>query len=86
MHVPPQTGYNNIVERQPDRRFVSQIRRSSMRIPWRIGILLWTLCISTLTQITAAQEIPADYQQVLKIVAKSGDYKSKPKVKAATTS
>ncbi len=47
-----------------------------MRIPWRIGILLWTLGISALTQITAAQEIPADYQQVLKIVGKSGDYKS----------
>lgn len=47
-----------------------------MRIPWRIGILLWTLGISALSQITAAQEIPADYQQVLKIVGKSGDYKS----------
>jgi hypothetical protein len=47
-----------------------------MRIPWRGGILLWTLGISALTQITAAQEIPADYQQVLKIVGKSGDYKS----------
>ena len=47
-----------------------------MRIPWRIGILLWTLGISALIQITAAQEIPADYQQVLKIVGKSGDYKS----------
>jgi len=47
-----------------------------MRIPWRIGILLWTLGISALAQITAAQETPADYQQVLKIVGKSGDYKS----------
>jgi hypothetical protein len=47
-----------------------------MRIPWRIGILLWTLGISALTQIAAAQEVPADYQQVLKIVGKSGDYKS----------
>jgi len=47
-----------------------------MRIPWRIGILLWTLGISALTQITAAQEIHADYQQDLKIVGKSGDYKS----------
>jgi hypothetical protein len=47
-----------------------------MRIPWRIGILLWTLGISALPQIAAAQEIPADYQQVLKIVGKSGDYKS----------
>ena len=47
-----------------------------MRIPWRIGILLWTLGISALTQITAAQEIAPDCQQVLKIVGKSGDYKS----------
>ena len=47
-----------------------------MRIPWRVGILLWTLGISALAPITAAQEIPADYQQVLKIVGKSGDYKS----------
>ena len=47
-----------------------------MRISCRIVVLLWTLGISALTQIAGAQEIPADYEQVLKIVGKSGDYKS----------
>jgi hypothetical protein len=48
-----------------------------MRIPFRVGILVSILSVSGLTQITAAQGIPANYQQVLKIVGKSGDYKSK---------
>jgi hypothetical protein len=47
-----------------------------MQIPIRVGMLVSILSISGLTQFTVAQEIPADYQQVLKIVGKSGDYKS----------
>jgi hypothetical protein len=47
-----------------------------MRIPFKVGIAAIILSVSILTQVTAAQEIPVDYQQVLKIVGKSGDYKS----------
>src|SRR3954451_1815001 len=38
-------------------------------------ILLSTICMAASAQVSAAQEIPGDYQQVLKIVAKQGDYK-----------
>jgi hypothetical protein len=41
-----------------------------------IGILLCAVGMSPLTQVSMAQEIPADFQQVLKIVGKSGDYKA----------
>ena len=47
-----------------------------MRTPWKIRILLCALGLSALPRVTAAQEVPADYQQVLKIVGKSGDYKA----------
>ena len=40
------------------------------------GIFLSALSIVTGTRIARAQEPPSDYQQVLKIVGKSGDYKS----------
>jgi Domain of Unknown Function (DUF1259) len=39
-------------------------------------ILLWTIGITTVAQIAKAQETPSDYQQVLKTVGKTGDYKS----------
>jgi hypothetical protein len=42
----------------------------------KLGILIWMAAILPLIQPAAAQEMPADYQQVLKIVGKSGDYKS----------
>ena len=34
------------------------------------------ICIAALAQISVAQEVPSDYQQVMKIVGKQGDYKS----------
>ena len=34
------------------------------------------ICIAALAQISVAQEAPSDYQQVMKIVGKQGDYKS----------
>jgi hypothetical protein len=42
----------------------------------RLGILLWAMAIAPVAQITVAQETPSDYEQVLKIVGKTGDYKS----------
>jgi cytochrome c556 len=33
-------------------------------------------CIAATAQISVAQEVPSDYQQVMKIVGKQGDYKS----------
>ena len=41
-----------------------------------IGILLWATVIAVVTQAAKAQETPVEYQQVLKIVGKTGDYKS----------
>ena len=41
-----------------------------------LGILISMTGLLTLGQISAAQQMPADYQQVLKIVGKSGDFKS----------
>ena len=41
-----------------------------------ILILLSTIGIAASAQVSAAQEVPGDYQQVLKIVAKQGDYKA----------
>src|SRR5947199_7210732 len=40
------------------------------------GILLWATVIEVVTQAARAQETPTEYQQVLKIVGKTGDYKS----------
>lgn len=47
-----------------------------MRNTLRIGILRLVLGLSILAPIIAAQEMPSDYQQVLKIVGKSGDFKA----------
>jgi len=41
-----------------------------------IKTLLLTLALITATTLAHAQEIPTDYQAVMKIVGKSGDYKS----------
>ena len=41
-----------------------------------IRILLSAMCIAAFAQFSGAQEVPSDYQQVLKIVGKQGDYKS----------
>lgn len=47
-----------------------------MRNTLRTGISRLALGFSILAPMVAAQEMPSDYQQVLKIVGKSGDYKS----------
>ena len=41
-----------------------------------IIILLSAIWIAAFAQIATAQEVPSDYQQVLKIVGKQGDYKA----------
>src|ERR1700745_2532328 len=41
-----------------------------------IRILLSGVCIAVFAQCSFGQEIPSDYQQVLKIVNKQGDYKA----------
>lgn len=38
--------------------------------------LLCAMCIALFAQLSEAQEVPDDYQQVLKIVGKQGDYKA----------
>src|SRR5206468_6688160 len=40
------------------------------------SILLWATVIAVVAQAAKAQETPTEYQQVLKIVGKTGDYKS----------
>jgi hypothetical protein len=37
---------------------------------------MFVICIAALAQISIAQEVPSDYQQVMKIVGKQGDYKT----------
>jgi Domain of Unknown Function (DUF1259) len=49
---------------------------SELRINTHIRILLSALFIVSLAHFSIAQEIPSDYQQVLKIVGKQGDYKA----------
>src|SRR3982750_2574914 len=49
---------------------------SVIRKQKQIRILLCAICIAAFTQISTAQEIPSDYQQVLKVVDKKGDYKA----------
>jgi len=41
-----------------------------------IQVLLVAICIAGCAQFSTAQEMPSDYQQVLKIVGKQGDYKA----------
>ena len=36
---------------------------------------MFLISITVLAQISVAQEVPSDYQQVMKIVGKQGDYK-----------
>jgi hypothetical protein len=49
--------------------------RTSKRLKETL-ILLATIFMAASAQVSAAQEVPGDYQQVLKIVAKQGDYKA----------
>jgi hypothetical protein len=49
--------------------------RTSKRLKQTL-ILLATISMAASAQVSAAQEVPGDYQQVLKIVAKQGDYKA----------
>ena len=49
---------------------------NAVRKSKRLGFLLWAVTIAPVAQIANAQETPSDYQQVLKIVGKTGDYKS----------
>jgi len=46
-----------------------------MRNVSKLGILICAVAVSTMIQTANAQDVPADYQQVLKVVGKSGDYK-----------
>ena len=39
--------------------------------------VLSAICMAGFAQIATAQEVPDDYQQVMKIVGKQGDYKAK---------
>src|SRR5215471_5385812 len=39
-------------------------------------VLLSAICMAAFARISVAQEIPSDYQQVMKIVGKKGDYKA----------
>lgn len=48
---------------------------SERRIATQIRMLLSAMFIVAFTHFSAAQEMPSDYQQVLKIVGKQGDYK-----------
>jgi hypothetical protein len=41
-----------------------------------ILILLSAICIAVFPQLSASQDVPNDYQQVMKIVGKQGDYKA----------
>lgn len=41
-----------------------------------ILIVLSVICVAAWAQFSVAQEIPSDYQQVLKVVGKKGDYKA----------
>ena len=49
---------------------------STIMRPKETFILLAAMCMAALAQVSAAQEVPSDYQQVLKIVGKKGDYKA----------
>jgi hypothetical protein len=44
--------------------------------PKAILILLSAICIVAFPQLLAGQDVPSDYQQVMKIVGKQGDYKA----------
>ena len=44
--------------------------------PKAILILLSAICIAAFPQLSAGQDVPSDYQQVMKIVGKQGDYKA----------
>jgi hypothetical protein len=44
--------------------------------PKAILILLSAICIAVFSQLSAGQDVPSDYQQVVKIVGKQGDYKA----------
>src|SRR5437588_5846229 len=44
--------------------------------PKAILILLSAICIAAFPQISAGQDVPSDYQQVMKIVGNQGDYKA----------
>src|SRR5438876_9040567 len=52
------------------------MNKTSMNKTTIIGILLWATVIAVVAQAAKAQETPTEYQEVLKIVGKTGDYKS----------
>ena len=39
-------------------------------------VAMFVICMTQFAQISVAQEVPSDYQQVMKIVGKQGDFKS----------
>lgn len=48
----------------------------SAKKPRATLVLLSAICIAAFPQILAGQDVPSDYQQVMKIVRKQGDYKA----------
>src|SRR5579859_4294182 len=61
---------------QTDSSRVKGDTMSKLRITPPIRILLSALFIVAFAHFSTAQELPSDYQQVLKIVGKQGDYKA----------
>src|SRR5216117_1526939 len=55
---------------------MSAMNKTSMNKTTIFSILLGATVIAVVTQAAKAQETPTEYQQVLKIVGKTGDYKS----------
>jgi hypothetical protein len=41
-----------------------------------LAVAMLMTCLAAIAQISVAQEVPSEYQQVMKIVGKQGDYKS----------
>jgi hypothetical protein len=49
---------------------------NALEKPKIILVLLSAICIAACPQISAGQDVPSEYQQVMKIVGKQGDYKA----------
>ena len=47
-----------------------------MRSSNKVRLLICAVAVAMMSQVATAQDVPADYQQVLKIAGKSGDYKA----------
>jgi uncharacterized protein DUF1259 len=59
--------------------WIRKMKESAMNAvqkPKAILILLSAICVVIFPQVSAAQNVPSDYQQVMKIVGRQGDYKA----------